>query len=436
MIARYTLPEMREVWSEESRVRILLWVEMEYLKVLAGPKNIPAREIRLLEARAARVTPAEVARREARTAHDVVAVLEVAIGPISRRVPTLSRYLHYGLTSSDLLDSCLALQTLRATDLILKEWKVVARALARLARRHRALPMVGRSHGIHAEPTSFAVKMGSFHAEALRNIERLQRARETMRFGKLSGAVGNFAHLQPTWEAKVLRRLGLNPEPVSTQVVPRDRHAEYLCATALSAGAVERLATEVRHLQRTEVGEVGEPFGRYQKGSSAMPHKRNPVLSENLCGLARLVRAYAGASLENLALWHERDISHSSVERVAFPDATMALHFMVRRLAHILEGLQVDPERMRENLARTRGLVFSQRVLLALADKGLERLEAYRIVQANAMRAFRTGRDFQRVLGQDPEVRHWLKPAELELCFSVDGYLKWEGEILRRSGIL
>jgi adenylosuccinate lyase len=435
LIPRYSLPEMAQVWDEPHRLRLLLKVELEFLRAIAGPKRIPARELALFEKRAAEVTPAEVAELEKETRHDVVALLEAAFRPIERRAPSLSRYLHYGLTSSDLLDSALALQAVDAADLLLREWARVKAALGALAKRQRGLPTVGRSHGIHAEPTGFSIKLAGFYAEAGRNEQRLRAAREAIRYGKLSGAVGNFAHTEPAWEARALARLGLKPEPVATQVVPRDRHAEYLCALALSAGAVERLAVELRHLQRTEVAETEEPFGRGQKGSSAMPHKRNPVLSENITGLARLVRAYAGAGLEDIALWHERDISHSSVERVVFPDATIALHFMLRRLGSLLEGLVVHRGRVRENLDRTRGLVYSQKVLLALMDKGLGRLDAYRLVQRNAMKAFEEGRPFGDVLHADPEVAKRLSSDELERCFSPEGYLRWEGELLKRAGV-
>ena len=435
MIERYTTPEMGRVWSEESRLRAMLKVELEYLRVLARVKGIPRRELALFERRLERVSPAEVLRLEARTQHDVVALLEAAVKPIERRAPRLAQYLHYGLTSSDLLDTALALQMTEGLGLIESAWKDVSSALRRLARTHKDTVTIGRTHGVHAEPTSFGVKLAGWHAEVLRSVERVRAARETARRGKLSGAVGNFAHTSPAWEAEALRRLGLKPEPVATQVIPRDRHAEVLGVLALSAASIERFATELRHLQRTEVLEASEPFGAGQKGSSAMPHKRNPVLCENLCGLARLVRANAHAALENVALWHERDISHSSAERVILPDSMIAVHFMLKRLHRVLAGLNVDPARMRRNLEQLRGLPFSQKLLLALMDAGLPRLKAYDIVQRNAMKAWANGWEFRSVLSQDPELNRALSPAAFRKAFSLKDYNRHAGVLLKRGGV-
>ncbi len=434
MIERYSTPEMGSIWSDESRIREMLRVELEYLKVLAPIKGIPGRELKAFEERIDRVSPVEVKALEEKSQHDVVALLEAALKPIESRAPRLARYLHYGLTSSDVLDTALAVQCVRSLELLDEAWAEVEAELKSLARRHKDTFTVGRTHGVHAEPLSFGVKLAGWLSEASRNRRRLAAAREAIAYGKLSGAVGNFAHVEPAWEARALRSLGLKPEPVATQVVPRDRHAELLAALALSAAALERFATEIRHLQRTEVLEASEPFGSGQKGSSAMPHKRNPVLCENLCGLARLVRANALAALENVALWHERDISHSSVERVILPDSMIALHFMLRRFLRVLKGLNVDVERMRANLDRLRGLVYSQKLLLALTDAGLPRLKAYELVQRNAMKAWESGADFRLVLSQDAELGRVLSAEAFRSIFSPAAYNRHAGALLKRAG--
>ncbi|MEK7744950.1 MAG: adenylosuccinate lyase, partial [Elusimicrobiota bacterium] len=315
----------------------------------------------------------------------------------------------------------------------------VARArelTGRLARRHRRTWMAGRTHGVHAEPITFGFKLAGWHAELGRALERLERAGREIAFGKLSGAVGSFAHVPPGVEAAVCRRLGLSPEPAATQVIPRDRHASFLCALALAGSALERFALEIRHLQRTEVGELAEPFGEGQKGSSAMPHKRNPVLCENLCGLARLLRSFLAPALEDAALWHERDISHSSVERVLLPDAALLLDFMLDRFAGVLEGLTVDESRMRANLDSSLGLVFSQKVLLSLIDSGLGRLEAYAVVQRSAMRAWRERRPLRELLEADPEARKRLKGRALAVCFDLDSYAPGIDAVMKREGLV
>ena len=436
MIDRYSRPQMTAVWEPERRIRRMLEVELAWLEVLAGPKRIPKRELAVLRAVIAGGPMAEdIKKVEESTGHDVVAMLKVVSAKIKRRAPRVDQYLHYGLTSSDVLDTALSLQLREAADLLETGWKGLLAALRPLARRHRATWMVGRTHGIHAEPLPFGLKLAGWHAEGLRCLERVRRAKAVLATGKLSGAVGSYAHISPAVEAAVLRRLGLKPETVATQVVPRDRHAEYLQALALSAAAIERWALEVRHMQRTEVLEAEEPFGKGQKGSSAMPHKKNPVLCENLCGLSRLVRAHAGAAYENIALWHERDISHSSVERVSLPDATILLDFMLSRFTRVVSGLRVIPENMKANLERSNGLVYSQGVLLALIDSGLGRHDAYDIVQRAAMTTWREGTPLKDSLWADPALRARLPRRALEACFDLAKYGRAAGAVMRRAGV-
>ena len=435
MIERYSRPEMARLWSDESRLLAMLEVETVFLEVLARDKRIPASEIRALR----RLKPAavlkEARRQEEGAAHDVVGLLWAVSSLLGRRAPRVKRYLHYGLTSSDALDTALALQLRDSADLLLAGWRRVRARIATLARRHEKTWMAGRTHGVHAEPMTFGVKLAGWHAQALREEDRLRSAKTEISHGKISGAVGTFTQISPRYEAQVCRRLGLAPEPVSTQIVPRDRHAAFVQALALSAAAVERFALEIRHLQKTETLEAEEPFTETQKGSSAMPHKKNPVLCENLCGLARLVRSHAAAAAENVALWHERDISHSSVERVILPDACLALDFMLHRLAKVLGGLKVSPERMRKNLESSRGLVFSQRVLLRLIDAGLGRREAYDVAQAAAMECWRTGKSFKDCLEQNPQAMKLLARSGIAECFDLESYRKFSADLLRRGGV-
>ncbi len=339
------------------------------------------------------------------------------------------------MTSSDVVDTAQALQLVAASELLQGGLERLRAALRALALRHKDTLCVGRTHGIHAEPTTFGLKAALWFAEAGRNLERLRRAKEAVRVGKISGAVGNFAHVDPDVEEEVCRLLGLEPAPVSTQVIQRDRHAEFCSTLALVAASLEKVATEIRSLQRTEILEAEEPFTEGQKGSSAMPHKRNPVSCEQVCGLARVVRTNALAALENVALWHERDISHSSVERVILPDSTIVVDYMLYQMTRIVEGLQVYPERMRENMGRSYGLMFSQRVLLHLTEMGLPRQQAYEIVQRNAMRAWRERTDFKTLLQADPEVAGRLKPAELDACFDPAWYLRNVDAIYKRAGL-
>ncbi|HAM36946.1 MAG TPA: adenylosuccinate lyase [Elusimicrobia bacterium] len=435
MIERYSREAMSRVWSDENRLRTMLRVEEAFLEVLARVKGIPASELKAFKTAAHQGLQERVKAGEAKSGHEIIALLSAVSALIKDRAPALNRYLHYGLTSSDVLDTALALQLRESADLLMSDWDEVCGRLRTLARKHKSTWMAGRTHGVHAEPVTFGVKLAGWHAEALRNMERLSRAREEISFGKLSGAVGCFTQVGPEYEAGVLNKLGLKPEPVATQVVPRDRHAQYFHALVLSAAAVERFALEIRHLQRTEVLEAEEPFGEGQKGSSAMPHKRNPILCENLCGLSRLIRSYESAVVENIVLWHERDISHSSVERVVFPDAHIALDFMLGRFKKVLDGLQVYPERMKENLDRSLGLVFSQKVLLRLVDAGLTREQAYELVQRNAMKTWRTREAFVKVLESDPAVMKQLSKKDLAACFDLETYSEAISELLSRGGV-
>ena len=422
MIPRYTRPEMAAIWAPEHRLCLWLEIELCALEAMAAIDQVPRPVAAKVRAAAERHGPALIDPRrieeiEAETRHDVIAFLthvEQVIGPEAR-------YLHLGMTSSDLLDTALALQLTAATDLLLGDLDRLLNALRRRAHEHKDTLCIGRSHGVHAEPTTFGLKLAGFYAEFARNRRRLEQARGEVATCAISGAVGTFANVDPRVEEQVASRLGLAPEPISTQVIPRDRHAAFFATLAVIASGIERLATEIRHLQRTEVGEVAEPFAAGQKGSSAMPHKRNPILAENLTGLARLVRAAVIPALEDVALWHERDISHSSVERVIAPDATIALDFALHRLAGLIEGMRVDPARMRANLEQTKGLIHSQRVLLALTEAGLGRQEAYAIVQRHALEAWRHRQPLLDQLRAEPEVTKRLSPEKLSGLFDL-GY--------------
>ena len=431
MIPRYSRPEMARLWSQDAKYEAWLKVELAVCEVYAKRGIIPVDALGRIKAKA-RVDAARIDEIEARTRHDVIAFLtnlEESIGADSRHV-------HIGMTSSDVLDTALALQLQLACEVLLGDLERFRGALRTLALRHKGTLCVGRSHGVHAEPMVFGLKPALWYAEAGRNIERLNRAKEAVRVGKISGAIGTFAHVDPDVEEEVCRLLGLEPDPISTQVVQRDRHAELCSVLAIIAASLEKVAVEIRSLQRTEILEAEEPFAEGQKGSSAMPHKRNPVGSENVSGLARLVRTNALAALENVALWHERDISHSSVERVILPDSTILVDYMLDRMTGIIDGLQVYPERMKENMERSYGLMFSQRVLLKLADKGLPRQQAYEIVQRNAMRAWRERTDFHALLAADPQVTARLAPSDLAACFEPAWYLRNVDVIYRRAGLL
>jgi adenylosuccinate lyase len=433
MIPRYTRKEMAAIWAPENRLRLWLEIELCALEAMAATGRVPAAVATAVRAAAeeraqAIIDPAAIEAIEASTRHDVIAFLS----HVEQVIGAEARYLHLGLTSSDLLDTALALQLKAAADLLLADLDRLLEALKARAHEHKDTLTIGRSHGIHAEPTTFGLKLAGFYAEFARNRRRLEQGRAEVATCALSGAVGTFANVEPGVEERVAERLGLVPEPVSTQVIPRDRHATFFAVLAVIASGVERLAIEIRHLQRTEVGELAEPFAAGQKGSSAMPHKQNPVLAENLTGLARLVRAAVIPALENVALWHERDISHSSVERVIAPDATIALDFALHRLAALVAGLRVDAARMRANLEQTRGLIHSQRVLLALTEAGLGRQEAYEIVQRHALAASGGGGTLLDRLRSEPEVSARLSDDELRALFDPDHHRRHVDTIFRR----
>jgi adenylosuccinate lyase len=428
MIPRYTRPVMAELWSPQNRYQKWLDVEIAACEALAKQGLIPARDLAVIKKKA-RFSVERIDELEQVTKHDVIAFLT----NVAEQVGPPSRHIHLGLTSSDVLDTSLAVLLTEALDVILADLKALQEAIKEQAFRHKKTAMIGRSHGIHAEPITFGLKLAIWYDESKRNQRRLEQARETIAVGKVSGAVGTFAHLSPAVEAHVCKKLGLQPAPASSQIVQRDRYAEYFCALAVLAGSIEKMAVEIRHLQRTEVLEAEEFFSKGQKGSSAMPHKRNPIASENLAGLARLIRGYALAALEDQALWHERDISHSSVERVIGPDATTLLDYMLARLTGLITNLIVYPENMLRNLEITRGLPFSEGVLLALTRKGVSREEAYQVVQENAMQVWaQEGNRFQDLLAADPRIRKWLKPKELAALFNLDHTLKHVDVIFKR----
>jgi len=430
MIPRYSRPAMAAIWEPENRFRLWLKIEILACEAWAELGEVPREALAEIQAKAGfDIARIEAIEREVK--HDVVAFLTA----VAERVGPGARYLHLGLTSSDILDTALACQMREAADLLLEDVAGLERILADLATKHKATVMIGRTHGIHAEPTTFGLKMAMWLMEVRRGRERLLRAKEVASYGKLSGAVGTFAHVPPRVEEYVCERLDLKPEPISTQIIQRDRHAEYLAALAIVGASLDKFATEIRHLQRSEVREVEEPFTEGQKGSSAMPHKRNPVACEQVSGLARLLRSNVQAGLENVALWHERDISHSSVERVILPDSTILLDYLLVRFREILEGLRVYPEHMRRNLHATRGVIFSQQVLLGLTKAGASREAAYRMVQRNAMRAWEEGQDFKALLRADPEVRAVLGESKIESCFDLEYHLRHVDAIFRRVGL-
>ncbi len=414
MIERYTRPEMGALWTQDAKYQAWLDVELAACRALAVRGQIPADALAEIEAKAA-FDSARIAEIELEVKHDVIAFLT----SVAEHVGPSSRFIHLGLTSSDVVDTGFALQLKRSGVLLLEGMDRLYRALVKLAWKHKDTLMIGRSHGIHAEPITFGLKVAVWCAEAQRNRQRLVSAIAAVSAGMLSGAVGTFANIDPSVEDAVCAELGLTPELASTQVISRDRHAEFFGALAVIAGSIEKIAVEIRHLQRTEVLEAEEPFSAGQKGSSAMPHKRNPILSENLTGLARLLRGYAGMALEDIALWHERDISHSSVERVIGPDACIVMDFMFHRASGLLERLVVYPQRMLENLHKMHGLIFSQRVLLALTGKGMLREDAYRVVQRSAMQVWEANADFKSLLAADLQIQPYLNAQELTELFDL-----------------
>jgi adenylosuccinate lyase len=430
MIDRYSRPELRALWSDQRRYDTWLAVELAACAAMERAGSVPAGTAERVRARAqGKLDPKRILEIEERTRHDVIAFLT----HVEELAGADARWLHLGMTSSDVLDTSLALLLRAACDEILAALELLAKALRQRAEEHRKTPLIGRSHGIHAEPVTLGLVFAGFYAEARRNRRRLEAARATIGAGKIAGAVGTYANVSPTVEAEALASLGLVPETVATQIVQRDRHAELFNTLALVGASVEKIALQIRHWQRTEVGEAEEAFGKGQKGSSAMPHKKNPILSENLTGLARLLRGYAVPALEDVALWHERDISHSSVERVIAADATALADFMLRRCAGLVDGLVVHAPRMRKNLELTGGLIFSEGVMLTLVRTGLPRQAAYEIVQRSALRARDEGGDFKALLAADPDVSGRLPAGALDAAFDLEHHLRHVDTIFARA---
>ncbi len=431
MISRYTLPEIGGIWSEQNKFES--WLKVEIAACVAWNRlgRIPRKDLAIIKKKA-RFSLKRIEAIEKKTNHDLISFLT----SVAEFVGPSSRFIHLGLTSTDVVDTAQALQLVRVTDLLLAQLDRLGKVLKRRAREHRDTLMIGRTHGVHAEPVTFGLKMALWYNEVLRHVERLEQAREHIAVGKISGAVGTFANIDPRVERLVCKSLGLQAAPISTQTLQRDRHAYFLSVLALIACSLEKFATEIRNLQRTELLEAEEFFTEGQKGSSAMPHKRNPLTAERVAGLARVMRGYALSAQENVALWHERDITHSSAERIILPDATILLNYMLEKFIGIIEKLNVYPERMKRNILLTRGLVSSQQVLLALVGKGCTREKAYAIVQRNALNAWKNELDFRELVRQDPEVRSRMKAFEVEKCFDLSVHLKNVDYILKRAGIL
>jgi len=427
LIERYSLPEMAAIWEPENKFDIWLKVEILACEALANRGEIPQSAVDEMKKKA-RFDIARIDEIEKEVKHDVIAFLTC----VSENVGESARYMHLGLTSSDVLDTAFAVQLKQAATLIIKGAEGLKEALKKQALLHKNTPMIGRSHGIHGEPITFGFKLAIWYEEMGRNIERLKQARQRIAYGQISGAMGTFASIDPDVEEYVCKKLGLKPAPVSSQIIQRDRHAEYFSTLAILAGTLDKIAVEIRHLQRTEVLEAEEFFSSGQKGSSAMPHKRNPVVSEQMSGLARIIRANAQAALENMALWHERDISHSSVERVIGPDSTILMHYMLNRTTRMIDRLMVYPKNMMKNLEITRGLVFSQSVLLALVQKGVTREDAYRMVQRNAMQVWEQGKEFLPLLKKDKDIKKHLSDKELEKAFQLKSQFKNIDKIFKR----
>ena len=427
MIPRYSMPEMASIWEPENKFKIWLKVEVLACEALAAKGEIPKSALKDIQTKS-RFNVERIDEIEREVKHDVIAFLTC----VAEHVGESARYMHMGMTSSDVLDTSLAVQMKQSATLILKELSAFRDVLEKQAKKHKHTPTIGRSHGIHAEPLTFGLKVANWYEEVKRNIERLKKARKTISYGQISGAVGTFACIDPDVEEYVCAKLGLKPAPVSSQVIQRDRHAEYFSTLAIIAGTIDKIATEIRHLQRTEVLEAEEFFSKGQKGSSAMPHKRNPVVSEQMSGLARIVRANAFASMENIPLWHERDISHSSVERVIGPDSTILIHYMLRKMTKLMDGLMVYPDNMMHNLKKTGGLIYSQSVMLALVRKGITREEAYKLVQRNAMKSWTTGKDFLMLLKKDKDITNLLSISEIDKTFKLKTQFKNIDRIFKR----
>lgn len=429
MIERYSRPEMKRIWSDENKFNKWLEVEIAVCEAWAELGTIPREAIPKIKLAKCNLKRMEEILKETR--HDMTAFL----GSVAESVGEEARFIHLGLTSSDVIDTALSLQLVEATEILTRDIKDLISVLAQKAIEHKYTPMMGRTHGVHAEPISFGLKLAIWVEEMRRNLQRLTEAKKTIAVGKISGAVGTYATVPPEVEQKVCQKLGLAPAPISSQILQRDRHAQFIVTLAIIASSLEKFATEVRGLQRTEVREIEEPFAAGQTGSSAMPHKRNPELCERICGLARLVRGHALTAMENIALWHERDISHSSTERIILPSSCLVVDYSLALFTSIIKGLHVYPQRMKKNMELTKGLVFSQRVMLALIDKGMSRRKAYELVQRNAMKAWEGKKDFLSLLKADPEVTATLPPKELEPLFDYQYYLRHVDEIFERLGL-
>ncbi len=430
MIERYSLSPMRDLWTDQARFETWLKVEVLACEAMATLGQVPADALAEIKQRA-RFDVDRIHEIEATTHHDVVAFITC----VAENIGPAGRFVHMGLTSSDVVDTALAYNMRQAAEILIEDVRRLREVVGRRAKEFKRVPMMGRTHGVHAEPTTFGLKLALMYDEFGRALERLERARSVISVGALSGAVGTHANIEPLVEEHVCENLGLRPANISTQILQRDRHAEYMSALAVVASSVERWALEFRHLHRTEVREAEEPFAKGQKGSSAMPHKRNPIICERLCGLARVIRGYAVTALENVALWHERDISHSSSERVIIPDGTVLLDYMLHKLLWLVDGLVVNPDRMLANLEMSHGLIFSQQVMLAMARKGLPRQDAYVIVQRNAMESWNTGRSFKELLMADPEIQEHFSADELDQIFDLEFHFRAVDSIFQRVGL-
>ena len=431
MIKRYSLPRMSHIWDQQNKFQKMMEVEIAACIAHAKSGNIPKKALSSIK-KNAKFNLKRIEALDRKTNHDVAAFVE----NLQENVGKGGEYIHMGLTSNDVTDTALALQMMEAADIILEDLEKFKKVLATKAKRYRDTAMIGRTHGVHAEPMTFGLKMALYYTETKRNIERMQQAKSVISFGKISGAVGTFSNIEPAIESDTCKQLGLKPAPISNQVLQRDRHAQFLTTIAIIGATLEKLAVEVRGLQRTEVLEAEEYFSKSQKGSSAMPHKKNPITCERICGLARILRGNAHAAIENIALWHERDISHSSVERVIMPDSTILLDYMLNQMSDIIEHLVIYPENMKANLDKTGGLIFSQRVLIELVKTGLTREKAYRLVQKNAMQSWKDKKSFQELLLEDKEVTAALKPYKINKCFELGYYLRNVKKIFKRTGLV
>ncbi|MBU1026190.1 MAG: adenylosuccinate lyase [Candidatus Margulisbacteria bacterium] len=430
MIDRYTLPKMREIWSEEHKFATWLQVEVAACEAWGKLGKIPSGALRKIKSKA-NFSIKRIDEIERTVDHDVIAFLT----SVAEKVGPDSRFIHMGMTSSDVVDTSLSLIMRDAADIILKDIDEFIKVLRKMARKYMGVVMMGRSHGVHAEPMTFGLKFALWMKEMERNKERMLAARKTINVGKISGAVGTYSNIDPRVEEIACKKLGLTPDPVSTQIIQRDRHAEFATVLAIAAATLEKIALEIRGLQKTEIGEVEEPFRKGQKGSSAMPHKKNPITCERVCGLARIVRANAMVALENVALWHERDISHSSTERISVPDSTILVDYMLQKMIYVIDNLVVLPEKMKQNIAKSQGLTFSQRLLIALIDKKLTREQAYAIVQTAAMQARTSGRHLKDLILNDKKARKYLSAAEIENIFDIRYYLRNVDKIYKRLGL-